>query len=311
MAAIIPSFPMITDELLQSIKLETSEYFFYYIRNEEEVQLNFEEISEGASVYAITDNQGVWMPDYYNLGIKRSYTLSNYKSLFGENGIACRNSVLGLAVIWKSSDSKQRGAINIGDICNSDKSLTLNLNYEFSKAQLRGEVEFTTIIYVKQLGTPSKEEEHLANTYGCILGEIDKFIIKLDGSGSMFPLYEVNEPNQTLWYIKCEWEDPMYDQFSECVSIYINVGHKNYKYLDKTKKTFDEQLLKEIIASALFILISKLKEENYWDVIIDGVDLESGSVAEAVNYFINTLEWDVSTPELLSISIRRFFDQRM
>ena len=65
------------------------------------------------------------------------------------------------------------------------------------------------------------------------------------------------------------------------------------------------------MASALVIIISKLKEqENYWDVTI-GDDLQSGSVSEAVYYFINTLEWDVSTPDAMSLSIRKFFDQRM
>ncbi len=186
------------------------------------------------------------------------------------------------------------------------------MNYEFSEAQLRGNVEFTTIIYLKSAGTPLYNEEHLANEYGCILGELDKFIIKLDGSGSVFPMYEVNEPSQPLWYVKCDWDDPTYEQFSECVSIYFNTAHKNYKYLDKKKRTFDEQLLKEIMASALVIVITKLKEqENYWDVTTTGDELQNGSVSAAVNHFINTLEWDVSTPESMSLSIRKFFDQRM
>jgi len=66
------------------------------------------------------------------------------------------------------------------------------------------------------------------------------------------------------------------------------------------------------MASALGVIITKLKEqENYWDVTTIGEDLQSGSVSEAINYFINTLEWDVSGPESLSLSIRKFFDQRM
>ena len=153
----------------------------------------------------------------------------------------------------------------------------------------------------------------MANQYGCILGELDsKFVIRLDGVGSVFPVYEIHEPGQPLWYVKCDWDDPTYDLFSDCVAININTAHKNYKYLDKTKRTFDEQLLKEIMASALGVIITKLKEqENYWDVTTIGEDLQSGSVSEAINYFINTLEWDVSGPESLSLSIRKFFDQRM
>ena len=42
-----------------------------------------------------------------------------------------------------------------------------------------------------------------------------------------------------------------------------------------------------------------------------GTDLQRGSVSEAVNYFINTLEWDVTELEVMSLSIRKFFDQRI
>ena len=83
-------------------------------------------------------------------------------------------------------------------------------------------------------------------------------------------------------------------------------------YLDKTKRTFDEQLLKEIIASALMLVITKLKQEDdYWEESLIGNDLKRGSVSEAVYYFVNTLEWDVSSMETLSLSIRKFLDQRL
>ena len=107
-------------------------------------------------------------------------------------------------------------------------------------------------------------------------------------------MYEIHEPGQPLWYVKCDWIDPTYDLFSDSVSI------------------FDEQLLKEIMASALGVIITKLKEqEDYWDVTTSGEDLQSGSVSEAIHYFIDTLEWDVSGPEAMSLSIRKFFDQRI
>ena len=99
-------------------------------------------------------------------------------------------------------DSKQRGVIPIGEIENSQRDLEFELNYEFSEAQLRGSVEFSTIIYLKEAGTPLWGEEHLANQYGCILGELDnKFVIRLDGNGSVFPMYEIHEPGQPLWYV--------------------------------------------------------------------------------------------------------------
>ncbi|MCI8670066.1 MAG: hypothetical protein HFI34_11210 [Lachnospiraceae bacterium] len=312
MAANISLFPTINDELLGKIRFQPSLYEFYYVRADQEYPLRAEAIDSSVTVHKIVDDEGIWAPDDYNLCVKRRYSLRTYQCLFGENGIACKNAVLGLALMWTSADSKQRGVIPIGDIENSQRDIDMNLNYEFLEAQLRGEVEFTTVVYLKNVGTPLWNEEHLADEYGCLLGELDKFVIKLDGNGSVFPMYEVNDPSQPLWYVKCDWEDPTYEQFSECVSIYINTAHKNYKYLDKTKKTFDEQLLKEIMAGALIVIITKLKEqENYWSATTTGDDLQSGSVSAAVYYFINALEWDVSTLDAMSLSIRKFFDQRM
>ena len=313
MAADISLFPVLTDDLLSKIRFQPSPYELYYVRDDQEYILRTEEIEGSATAHKIVDDEGIWSPDDYNLCIRRRYSIRTYQCLFGQDGIACSNAKLGIALMWMSSDSKQRGVIPIGNIEKSSKDLELILNYEFEKAQLRGAVEFLTIIYLKEAGTPLWGEEHLANQYGCILGELEnKFIIMLDGVGSVFPIYETAEPAQPLWYVKCDWDEPTYDLFSDSVSININTAHKNYKYLDKTKRTFDEQLLKEIMASAIGTIITKLKEqENYWDVTTTGVGLQSGSVSEAIYYFISTLEWDVSSPETMSLSIRKFFDQRM
>lgn len=241
MAANISLFPVINDELLGKIRFQASPYELYYIREEQEFVLQAEEIESSIIMHKVIDEEGVWSPDDYNFCIRRRYSLRTYQCLFGEKGIACKNAVLGLALVWTSADSKQRGVLKIGDIKNSSQDLELMLNHEFVRAQLRGIVEFTTVIYIKEAGTPSWDEEHLANEYGCLLGELDKFAIKLDGTGSVFPIYEISELGQPLWYVKCDWDDPTYEQFSECVSININTAHKNYKYLDKTKRTFNEQ----------------------------------------------------------------------
>lgn len=313
MAANISLFPTITEGLLNKIRFQTSPYELYYVREDQEYSLRAEETDNSNTIYKVVDDDGIWSPDDYQLCIRRKYSIRTYQCLFGQNGIACNNAKLGLAVLWTSPDSKQRGVIPVGEICNSSREMEFELNYEFSEAQLRGDVEFSTIIYIKEVGTPLWGEEHLANQYGCIVGELEnKYIIRLDGEGSVFPVYEVNEPGQPLWYVKCDWDDPTYDLFSDSVSININTAHKNYKFLDKKKRTFDEQLLKEIMASALGLIITKLKEqENYWEATTMGTDLQRGSVSEAVNYFINTLEWDVSEPEVMSLSIRKFFDQRI
>ncbi|MBU3217454.1 hypothetical protein LL033_05140 [Clostridium estertheticum] len=312
MLAAISSFPMITEDMLKNISIEISEYSFCYMENSKKNFLKCERISDDSVIYMISDNEGIWNIDEHNLSINRQYKFNNYDIIFGEKGVACSNSVVGIAVVWTSADSKQRGIIEVGEIKNTCEELNINMEYFFDKAQLRGDVEFTTILYIKKPGNPLNNEQHLANSSGCIVVEIDKFYLRLDGTGSMFPIYEINDSQKPLWYLNCEWEDPRYDDFAECFSIYINSGHKNYKYLDKTKTTYNEQLLKEIMASALTIVITKLRSESFWDSIVsEAAEFENGSIAQAVNYFITTLGWNASKPELLSYSIREFFDERM
>lgn len=313
MSSAISSFPVITEDMLKDIDIEMSQYVFSYIGNNRKKFLDCEKISDDSPIYMIDDNnEGIWNPDEYNLGVNRQYKFNNCNILFGENGIACSDSVVGIGVVWTSADSKQRGIIEVGEINNTNKELYFNMEYFFDKAQLRGDVEFTTIVYIKKAGNPLNNEQHLVNLCGCIVGEVDKFYLRLDGNGSIFPIYEIDDEDKPLWYLNCEWEDPRYDDFTECVSIYINTGHKNYKYLDRTKKTYDEQLLKEIMASALTIVITKLKSEVFWNSIVSETEeFEDGSVAQAISYFITTLKWNVTKPELLSYSIRKFLDERM
>lgn len=305
-------FPTLTDEMKAKIRFQASSYMYSYFRDSTKQQLQDESIDGSSMVYKICDEKGIWSPDNYNLIIARQYTLKTFSCLFGSEGIACRNAELGIAVIWTSTTSKLRGVIEVGSITNNEQTeVCLEMENVFEVAELRGSVELTTIIYLKRSGNPNSNENHLANTEGYILGELDKIVIMLDGSGSVFPIYEVNEPNQPLWYIKCDWEDPTYDLFAECVSININTAHPNYKYLDRTKRAYDEQLLKEIISSALMIIIMKLKDSDYWVQTINREGLEVGSVSEAVSYFITTLGWETTSIEALAISIRKFFDNRM
>lgn len=313
MAANISAFPVLSDQIKARLRLTVMDgYDFSYERDDEEYPLSAQETGAGQLNHKLVDEEGIWNPDDYDICMKRDYSLQNYTCLFGKTGIVCSNAVLGLAVVWTSSDSKQRGAIEIGEILNGSAPLSFRLDYKFKTAQLRGMVEFSTILYIKRAGTPGFEERHLANMYGCILGELDRYQVQLDGNGSVFPIYEVNEPGQPLWYIKCEWDDPTYDQFAESLSVFINTAHKNYRFLDKTKKTFDSQLLSEVMASALCTIIMKLKSDNaYWDVTVTGHNLQQGSVSAAAYYFIETLGWDVSTPEALAISVRKYLDQKV
>ena len=312
MAENILLYPSLTDNLLKKIRFQKTKYVFFYTdREDRECELTDEPVEAMSSIYCIKDESGEWDQDKNNFGLRRRYCLRTFQCLFGPTGLACRNAVLGLAIVWTSSDSKQRGVIPVGTFTYDDQILDVSTEKLFEKAQLRGLVTFTTVLYLAGAGVPGNDEAHLANTNGYLLGELESFTIKLDGKGSTFPVFEVAEPGQPLWYVKCDWIDPTADAFSECVSINLNTAHKSYKYIDRTLTSFNGQLLAEIMASAICIIIEKLRPSAYWDQITGNDTLEEGSVGQAVYYFSSALEWDLATPESVSLSARKFFDKRM
>lgn len=312
MSSDIRLFPYLTEDLMNRIRLQSRQYCFYYEKDNEEQELVEESLDAGASFYAVKDEKGIWTPDDYNLCFRRQICLRTFQCLFGPEGIACRNATLGLAVIWKSADSKQRGAIPAGTFNIKDSILETTVEKRFARGQLRGKVEFSTVLYIVREGRPKRDEKHLANEQGFILGELEKHIIKLDGAGSTFPVFEVSEKGQPLWYVKCDWYDPAVDSFSDSVSINLNTAHKNYKYIDRNQSSYNPQLLAEVMAGALTVIVEKVRlQPEAWEQIMSNDNLERGSIGEAIHYFAETLGWDLSSPDKVSLCARKFFDQRM
>lgn len=312
MATPVFLYPSLTDEMKERVAFQTRPYAVSYINNEgAEKDLNYEVAEASATIHCLKTD-GVWNADKYNLCIKRSIALKHYKTLFGPDGLACGDAKLGLSLVWTSPDSRQRGAEPIMTISACEEDFVEGeIDVEFSQAKLRGDVNFSVILYIAEAGNPGEDETHLANEEGFVLGEFDSFTLRLEGTGSLFPIFEVYEKGQPLWYVRCDWTDPVSDSFSESVSININTAHKNYKYIDRTQKTFCSQLLVEVMSSALCSIIEKIRTEQFLDQIFGEDELELGSIGEVIRYFSDTLEWDFSCPDKLSLSTRKFFDGRI
>lgn len=302
-------FPLLTDELKSKIGYEPTDYSFYYTRGDELIPLSYDLVENTENIYSLKDDiKQSWDKESDNIGIQRGYCFNSFNCLFGEKGIVCSNAVIGVAVIWTSLDSKQRGVIEVGELKNNQNCTELEFDFKFNKAQLRGQITFTTILYIKKIGTPKSSEEHLANSYGIVLGEFeeDNFILSLDGIGSVFPIFEIEDPELPLWTVDCNWNDPTTEKFIDCVAININKGSKYYSSYEK-----DYQLLREILSSALTVIITKLQmSQNYWQATLKR-NFDAGSVSEAIYYFIKTLGWNASSPEKLSYSIRSYFEKEI
>lgn len=314
MASDLLLYPTFSGVFEDKVRFQKRKYEFYYTdRNGEFSPLIDEAVDANSSVHIIKDETGGWDQDNCNIGFSRKFKLDNLQCLFGSDGIACEDALLGIAVRWTSADSRQRGIVPAGTFSADEPKKVFEVEKVFDRAQLRGDIRLETVIYIAESGNPKQGESHLANTAGMILGELDDpYTFRLDGTGSLFPIYDVYADGQPLWFVECSWDDPTSDKMESCVSININRAHKGYRYLDRESSQFDSQILSEVIASAVTVIIEKARsEEAYWAEIIDNQSLEDGSVGQAINYFKDSLGWDLTDALSVSLSARKFFDQRI
>ncbi|SFL91121.1 hypothetical protein [Salibacterium qingdaonense] len=314
MSISISFYPEINDKLFEKLGVQNGEYHFSYMKNRD-VYLNTQYPDENRmrDIVFIEDPGSEWDVDQHNLKIEKEVQINNPRFLFGSNGVAPRSAELGVGVIWSCKAAGVRGAEEI-QVIRSDSPAPLNCNVQlnFPKSTLKSEIVLETVVYIKKSGIPEEDEKMLGNESGLLLGTINHTEIILEGSGSEFPVVEVYEPSMPLWWVECLWTDPQEDPFDEeHVKLCINRGHKNYKRLYEGNVIKDPDLFIEIMASALEIIIRKVKESDYWFDIIANYNNLPGSIGEALYYFKSTFNWDFSSPENLSLHIRQYLENNL
>jgi len=284
-----------------------SPYTFFYKKNEEKFTLTTNTPVGG--VHALADENSYWNADDYELGIHRSIQCTNAHLLYGKakNAIAERGSTLGIALSWSSADSNQRGTVEIGAIKCIEGSSKHCLDYVFPKGTLRGEVNFSIILYLKSNSSIFNPVSPYANVVGTVLGTLDTFKIKLDGKGSFFPVQLFEDNRAPLWKVFCLWDDPVVDAFHENVIIMLNTQNKGYKFIDRKDKEYNREFAIEVFSSAISTIIEYLRNEQGGLNSVESP--ERGSVMAAINYFRDTHGWDMTDPIKLTYSIREFLNK--
>ena len=286
-------YPLMGNSLFQKIGYVTDKAEFSYTEQFEDFPLQLEITSEGAVSCCgkLSDPRCSWYPETHNLKFRKACRFTSAYCLFGEGGIAPSDAVIGLALRWISSKSDERGLIPFGEITRLDSSSEFSAEGQFDKGKLKGSLKFQTILYLKESGTPRSSEMYFAQQPGTVLGILDHAEFYIDGNGSIFPIVVVDAPGKPLWHVYYnETVDAMQDCFdSENVEIRLN----------------------KVIASALMVIVESVKESlgEEWDTMLSGTGFESGSIAEAIYYFVSRLQWDISNPAKLSESIREFFER--
>ena len=301
----ISTFPLLTERLRSLTVRKNSMIRFFYTRSGEEHAF----ASDNSPVSQLIDPS--WDPNIDNFGVSASYTIKNPFMLFGDKGICCKSAQLGVAIVWKSQESRQRGIVEGVSFGPDSQDVKVDISKVFSIAQFRGRVSFDTIIYLHKAGSPESNESHLANLTGTVLGIIDSRDALFDGSGSIFQINEISEPGGLLWKVSVEFEDPCADSFFSSVEIDLNTCHPSYCFVDGRDEKYTPSMLREVLANAMSIVVLTIRSkcnDSDWEKIIDG-KCERGSVGNVVFYMLDKLGIKADAADVCSDSLRLLFEK--
>mgnify|MGYP001467968043 CR=1 FL=1 len=305
MSTLLSFYRQLDEELFQKIRYtEQPLRASYTNENGEfiEMEVALEEGQE--NTFQLLDPKVHWDPELHNVDFHFEIEIENPRFLFGNNGLTDSKGELGVAIRWHSRDSSQMRIKPVGIIKSTDYNFYHKDKLSIEKGVIRGQITLEVLLYMY---SPSPMQQVAAGT---ILGTLSSCNILIDGNSSMFPILEIDDPTKPLWWVECNFEDALYDSFTDDhVSIIINVGHRNAKHLKLDRGIGSSPLLLEILGSGIQTIIEEAKLQGDWEDIINNRS-EPGSIGEAIYYFIESFSWDTSSPTKLLKSIREDFDKR-
>lgn len=305
-------FPVLSDAQISQL-FKISSVSWTYLRDGKTYKLN---VSEGGVISDDDRQYAFWNPNDYDINYSFDIVVEEPCKLFGDgaNAVACHDAKIGVATLWHSQSSFQRGVIEHAEITDSADSLNLVISGCLPKGTFRDSVSIEVILYVSRAGNPDTGERHLANRRGCVLGSLYSHTLVIDGDGTIFPTaYVKSGKTAPLWNIQCDWDDPMTDKFVDSVRLNINMDNPMFKYLynDKENPDFSHSLLQEVVASALTIIVEKLRYEGVDVEDIDKSNPYDGSVLMMVKYLAVQHGCNFVNPQIASEEIHKMVEQTL
>lgn len=312
----IDSFPVLNDIIRPKFCFQTGVPKVNYTFEEELRELEVQHINAAnGNFFKLSDKKCVWTPDNYGFLCNWNFWFANVSEMFGKKGLVPRRAKLGIALEWMSRTSDQRGVKKITSFNRFDNEVRDTITIGFEPGTLQGNVILNTVLYIEEAADITENgERHLANASGTILGTFHSWNIVIDGNGSLFPIVDVEERNRPLWWVEFDYDDVFSDKFiPQYVKICLNKAHPDYTELSLDGTEGKRHLLKEVVAGALQVIYLKVMEDNEPDDIKNNENnaFEAGSIAQAINYFLNNFNWKVESIEDLAESIRLDLDERM
>ncbi|MPM77936.1 hypothetical protein SDC9_124946 [bioreactor metagenome] len=242
------------------------------------------------------------------MNIKKEVVVSYPDILHGPSGVACKNAIIGICIIWKNNALTQTGYIlplPNEDIIKNGKRIC-RFDHTFLPGEISKDLILSVVLYIKEpANVVFSGEEILINEAGVTIGEIDNVVLNFDSIYMELPIEELNSKDHPLWWVEfSQWEDPKVDLFSkENLCIYLNPHHSGCPLIGSEIKNLD--MLIEIVSMTYFFIFNRLSEEDLLAIKSD-IGLCPNSICSIMNQFLlgceDPLHWE--SPERLLSSIR-------
>ena len=169
----IAVFPKLNADIYSAICFESSDIYSTEI-NSRKVPLQQSVASDdNREIVLLNPENEPWSLLDNNLIVQRTVNIKNPSPLFGEQGIACKNAIIGIGLRWSSKESRQRGVYEIGLLKSDSTDVEVSYTVKFEKCFLKSSLSLETIFYIKEKGVPEDSELFLGNKKGLVLGELD------------------------------------------------------------------------------------------------------------------------------------------
>jgi hypothetical protein len=213
----------------------------------------------------------LWDPRRDSLRICRDLKINDPYYLWGEDGVACEESKLGICIIWTNASTSMSGCIlpREGSEKLGENGWSMYFEHTFFPGEVKGLLDLKIILYLKEAALEVKKgEEILNNVAGRILGEFETYRLEVSDETIPFPFVIDKFDTDALWWVDFyNWEDASEDAMFGASSFVVYLNSQNKSCPKVTAKGIQNiEMMYEITASVYSLLFKKLSPQEFKDM---------------------------------------------
>lgn len=269
------------------------------------------ENTSNKKIVQLIDDDYEWNPKEQSLFLTLNIKMNNVSSLFGKEGSCYKDATLGVGLVWKPEKSRIKRCKKLFEFNSSNNLIDCTVK-DIELPNISSNVDFNVVIYISKPGSVDGNP-FFANEEGMILYNELLWTIIMEGNGSIFPVYEIEDEGGPIWSYYCDVIDITEDSFDrEHIEIRINTKHPSYSMVHPKSPTYSEAYVNEILSSALAVIILDLRSKQENNLIDLSEECERGSILEVLKYFSDKLGFKINDNyNSLLNSIKTFFDKEI